>query len=148
MEISRAKRQILEATDQLFTNQVMSHSGHANFSARIDINTYLITTKGTVRNLTAKDLALVDLNGKILDGNLDPTNLEILSMHSAIYKIVDYAEAVIHTHSPHVLAFALANKPLPCRYEALFRFGQATECQLRIGGREVRNSRLTPLNRR
>ena len=63
MEICRAERQLLEATDQLFTNQVMSHSGQANLSARIDINTYLITTKGTVRNLTAKDLALVDLNG-------------------------------------------------------------------------------------
>ncbi|TAN25841.1 MAG: class II aldolase/adducin family protein [Actinomycetota bacterium] len=127
MEMSRAERQILEAIDQLFTNQVMSHSGHANLSARIDMNTYLITTKGAVRNLTAKDLALVDLDGKVLDGNLDPTNLEILDMHGTIYRYADSVEAVIHTHSPNVLAFALANKPLPCRYEALLRFGQADD---------------------
>jgi len=34
---------------------------------------------------------------------------------------------VIHTHSPHLLAFALAGRPLPVRYEPLPRLGQAEE---------------------
>ncbi len=124
MERTQAEQQILEAVDMLFTNQVMSHSGHANLSARLDENTFLLTTKGGVRNLSMGDLALVDLNGSILEGRLDPTNLEIVEMHSTVYRNRGEAESVIHTHSPHMLAFALANRPLPCRYEALLRFGQ------------------------
>lgn len=34
---------------------------------------------------------------------------------------------MIHTHSPHLLAFALAGRPLPARYEPLSRLGQAEE---------------------
>ena len=34
---------------------------------------------------------------------------------------------MIYTHSPHLLAFALARRPLPTRYEPLRRLGQAEE---------------------
>jgi len=34
---------------------------------------------------------------------------------------------VIHTHSPNLLAFAMANRALPARYEAMLRFGQAED---------------------
>lgn len=126
-EIDSKADEILTAVNQLFTAGVMSHSGHANLSARLDESTFLITTTGVVRNLSKNDFAVVDLDGKILQGKLDPTNLEILEMHSIIYRLRRNAGAVIHTHSPNVLAFALANKPLPCRYEALLRFGQAAD---------------------
>lgn len=122
-----AKEQVLKAVDLLFTSNVMSHSGHANLSARLTDDTYLITNTGMVRNLTSDNFAVVDLNGKVLEGTLEPTNLEIVDMHSIVYKARKDVGAIIHTHSPHVLAFALANRPLPCRYEALLRFGQATD---------------------
>lgn len=124
-ELDTKADEILSAVDRLFAAGVMSHSGHANLSARLDENTFLITTSGMVRNLSKNDFAVIDLSGKILQGKLDPTNLEIIDMHSIIYRLRRDAGAVIHTHSPNVLAFALANKPLPCRYEALLRFGQA-----------------------
>lgn len=119
--------QLLSATKQLIDTGVLSHSGHANLSGRIDESKYVITTTGMVRNLSKKDFAIVDLYGNILDGTLEPTNLEIIDMHSEIYKLKANVGAVIHTHSPNVLAFALANKPLSCRYEALLRFGQAVD---------------------
>jgi L-ribulose-5-phosphate 4-epimerase len=34
---------------------------------------------------------------------------------------------VIHTHSPNLVAFALARRPLPVRYEPLLQMGQAEE---------------------
>lgn len=121
-----ASEQILDAAEQLFITGVMSHSGHANLSARLDDNTYLITTKGLVRNLTENDLAVVDLEGNVIEGNIEATNLEIIDMHSVVYRSRRSAGSVIHTHSPAVLAFALAHKELACRYEALLRHGQAT----------------------
>lgn len=48
-------------------------------------------------------------------------------MHTAVYQARPAVNAVVHTHSPHVTTFALAHKPLPCRYEALVRRGQSEE---------------------
>lgn len=127
MERAKAEKQILEAIDQLFINQVMSHSGHGNLSARIDETTFLITTKGAIRGLTSNALAKVDLDGNVVEGQLEPTNLEIVEMHSSVYKLRNDVESVIHTHSPNIVAFAIANKALPCRYEAMLRWGQASD---------------------
>jgi len=66
MERKQAEQQILEAVDLLFANQVMAHSGQANLSARIDEDIFLITTKGGIPNLTARNLALVDLNDAVI----------------------------------------------------------------------------------
>ena len=118
-------RQILDAIELLFNNDVMSRSGHANLSARLDEQRIVMTAGGTVRNLTPEQFAVVTLDGQVEQGKLDPTNMEIVRMHTEVYRVRPDVQAVIHTHSPHVTAFALANVPLPARYEALLRFGQA-----------------------
>ena len=118
-------RQILDAIEVLFNNDVMSRSGHANLSARLDEQRIVMTAGGTVRNLTPEQFAVVTLDGQVEQGKLDPTNMEIVRMHTEVYRVRPDVQAVIHTHSPHVTAFALANEPLPARYEALLRFGQA-----------------------
>ena len=65
--------------------------------------------------------------GEVLDGELAPENAEIIAMHGVIYKAREEVGGVIHTHSPAATAFALANRPMPCRAEPLLRFGQAEE---------------------
>lgn len=67
------------------------------------------------------------LDSTVLEGDLDPTNAEIVAMHSGVYRARPKTGGIIHTHSPHLLAFAMANRSLPCRYEPLLRFGQAAE---------------------
>ncbi|MEX6428999.1 MAG: class II aldolase/adducin family protein [Ferrimicrobium sp.] len=118
---------VTRAADTLFINGVMSHTGHANLSARLEGEKMLLTIDGHVRNLTEDRLATVSLDGTVLEGELDPTNAEIVAMHSEVYKIRPEVGGIIHTHSPHLLAFAMANVALPCRYEALLRWGQATD---------------------
>ena len=44
-------------------------------------------------------------------------------MHTAVYRAREKIDSIIHTHSAHITAFALAHEPLPCAYEALLRFG-------------------------
>ena len=58
---------------------------------------------------------------------LDPSALEIVPMHADVYRAAPDIGAIVHTHSPNVTAFAVARRPLPCRYEALLRFGQAVD---------------------
>ncbi len=116
---------LIQAAEGLFDSGVMSASGHANLSARVGREQMLITAHGGVRGLQASQLALVSLEGEVVRGSLEPTMGEIVDMHTLVYRQRDSAGAVIHTHSPGLLAFAMANRELPCRYEALLRFGQA-----------------------
>lgn len=121
-----ARTAVVDAARVLFTNGVMSHSGHANLSVRVDGDAMLLTAEGQVRDLVPQGLALVGLDGSVHDGDVTPANAEIVTMHSEVYRARPAVGGIIHTHSPHLLAFALANQPLPSRYEALLRFGQAS----------------------
>ena len=116
---------VVTASRELFTAGVMSHSGHANLSARVDDGSFLLTTTGMVRNLTSAKLARVTLAGETLEGELTPENAEIIAMHSVVYRRREDVGGIIHTHSPAATPFALAHQPLPCRHEPLLRFGQA-----------------------
>ncbi|QKW30505.1 class II aldolase/adducin family protein [Streptomyces seoulensis] len=118
--------QLVEAAEQLFAAQVMSHSGHANLSARLDHDSFLLTP-GFVRGLRPEHLAAVSLDGQVFAGQLRSVSAEIIAMHSTVYRARPQAGAVIHTHSPAATAFAVAHRPLPCRTEPMLRFGQAED---------------------
>jgi len=116
--------QLVEAGGVLQRSGVMSHTGHVNFSTRIDERRMMLTSSGLIEELRAETLAVVDLDGNVEEGRLNRSTIEIVGMHAAVYRLRADTGAVLHTHSPHVTAFALANQPLPCRYEALLRRGQ------------------------
>ncbi|MFF1561205.1 class II aldolase/adducin family protein [Streptomyces sp. NPDC058279] len=118
--------ELVEAAEALFTAGVMSHSGHANLSARLDADSFLLTP-GFVRGLRPGDLATVSLDGEVLAGELRSVSAEIIAMHSAVYRARQQVGAIIHTHSPSATAFAVAHRPLPCRTEPMLRFGQPEE---------------------
>ena len=116
---------VVQAAGLLFTAGVMSHSGHANLSARLDAERFVLTATGMVRELRPDQLATVTLDGNVVEGQLGPDNAEIVAMHSVVYRARQDVGGIIHTHSPAATAFALAHKPLPCRAEPLLRFGQS-----------------------
>jgi L-fuculose-phosphate aldolase len=121
----RADR-LCEAARQLFVAGVMSHSGHANLSVRLDAERFLLSP-GWVRDLRPEQLAVLDLEGQLLEGELRAAGAEIIAMHGIVYRARPWVGAVIHTHSPAATAFAVAHRPLPCRTEPMLRFGQPEE---------------------
>ena len=125
--IDQVKLKLIQASKALFDAGVMSHSGHGNMSARVDADRIVITAVGTTRTLTPEDFAVVSFGGKVVEGRLDPVAAEIVGMHAGVYRTRDTIGSVIHTHSPAVTSFAVANKPLPNAYEAMLRFGFAGE---------------------
>ncbi|MGC8463158.1 MAG: class II aldolase/adducin family protein [Acidimicrobiales bacterium] len=124
-ETTTAGEAVVAATRHLFEAGVLSHAGHANLSARLDADHFVLTTTGVVRDLCPDQVAALDLAGTVLDGELSAENAEIVAMHAAVYRARPAVGGIIHTHSPAATAFALANKELPCRVEPLLRFGQA-----------------------
>ena len=116
--------ELLAAADVLVRAGVMSPTGHINASARTGEDRMLLTSLGLVHELTPETFATVSFDGDVVDGHLDASTREIVGMHATVYRSRAATKAVVHTHSPHLTAFALANQPLACRYEALLRRGQ------------------------
>lgn len=100
----------------------ISMSHHGNFSVRVPgTDTILLTATSSFDNLKPENLALLDLDGKLIEGEINPTNAEIVHMHAIVYKERPETGAVVHTHSTYATSFALASKSLGCSYEALVR---------------------------
>ncbi|MBN1807714.1 MAG: L-ribulose-5-phosphate 4-epimerase AraD [Planctomycetes bacterium] len=57
-------------------------------------------------------IVLVDLEGKVVDGELKPSS--DTATHIELYRAFVKVGGVVHTHSPHATAWAQARQPLPC----------------------------------
>jgi L-ribulose-5-phosphate 4-epimerase len=111
------RRAVVDVAMGLLHAGVLSHSGHADLSARVGPGTVLIATLNRTRDLVPDDLAVVRLDGSVAEGDLGGMSPDVVAMHTEVYRARPQAGAVIHTHSPHLLAFALAGRPLPARYD-------------------------------
>jgi len=118
-----------------------------NISARIDENHLAITPSGVAyETITAKDIVVIDLTGKIVDGDKKPS-IE-LPLHSAIYKAKKNVNAIIHTHSVCCTAFAIARKPIPAVCEDMIQIvgGQVDIAEYSLpGSEELAKSVVTAL---
>jgi L-fuculose-phosphate aldolase len=120
------RRQVVDAAAFLVRAGAMSLSHHGNFSIRVpNTGTFLLTGGGTFDDMTPDQLALVDLDGQLVEGELNAANAEIVHMHACVYRERPEAGSVVHTHSPWSTTYAVAGKPIECAYEALVRFGMA-----------------------
>ncbi len=117
------RQELVAAVRLLFEADVMSASGHGNFSVLTGDGGLLLTAGGSLRGMRPDDLVWVPLGEGELP-SLSPVVREIVPMHREVHRLgLDGVRAVVHTHSPAVTAFAVANRPLPCVYEAMLRFG-------------------------
>jgi L-fuculose-phosphate aldolase len=121
------RRAVVDVAVSLVRAGVLSHSGHAHLSARVGPEAVLLAAVSGMRDLGPDDLAVVRLDGTVVEGDLAGMSAEVVDLHTGVYRARPQAGAVIHTHSPHLLAFALARRPLPSRYEPLRWLGQAEE---------------------
>jgi L-ribulose-5-phosphate 4-epimerase len=125
MQTTETSHDVLEAATLLVTAGVLSHSGQAILSGRSGGNRFVVTATAVIRELSSDQLAIVGLDGRVIEGELDPENADIAAMHSVVYRARPDVGGIVHTHSPAATAFALAHQPLPCRTEQLLRAGQA-----------------------
>ena len=122
MDHAALRQAIIESANLLVRVGAISMSHHGNFSVRVpNTDTILLTATSSFDNLKPENLALLDLDGKLLEGEINPTNAEIVHMHAIVYKERPETGAVVHTHSTYATSFALASRSLGCSYEALVR---------------------------
>jgi L-fuculose-phosphate aldolase len=91
-----------------------------NVSARSGDLVAVTPTGARLSRLCAADIAVVDLDGNLVDGPLAPTSE--LPLHLAVYRHFD-ADAVVHTHPPMATAIACVADELPCFHYTLLGLG-------------------------
>jgi L-ribulose-5-phosphate 4-epimerase len=111
-----------------------------NVSAR-DRDTGLVVIKPSgvlFDELTPENMAVVDLNGAIVEAALGPST--DTASHLSIYRHRPDVQAVTHTHSNYATAFAAVGKSIPvCLTAIADEFGTAIPCApyVRIGDQEI-----------
>jgi len=93
-----------------------------NVSARAGGLVAVTPTGARLAELTATDIAVVDLDGTLVDGPFAPTSE--LPLHLAVYRHTD-ASAVVHTHPRMATAVACVADELPCFHYGLLALGGA-----------------------
>ena len=103
--VQQIKQNIIN-TAVLLHHKNMLAACDGNISYRYDDNTILITASGMPKFLlTEDDIAVIDINGKVIEGK--PSS-EML-MHLEVYKMRPDARAVIHAHPPTAVAYSIAH---------------------------------------
>ena len=62
--------------------------------------------------LTPDQLVVVDLDGNRVEGTLNPSS--DTKTHVELYKAFPTLGGIVHTHSPHAVAWAQAGRDIPC----------------------------------
>jgi L-fuculose-phosphate aldolase len=73
-----------------------------------------------------EDIVIVDLDGKIIDGEGKPSSE--LKLHTIFYKNREDINAVVHTHSFYASALSCLNKGLPAVHYMIASAGGALKC--------------------
>jgi L-fuculose-phosphate aldolase len=91
-----------------------------NLSARAAERVVITPTGARFDEVASDDLAVVDLNGQLLEGRLAPTSE--LDLHLDVYRRYD-AGAVAHTHAPMATAVGCVLEELPCVHYTMLALG-------------------------
>jgi len=91
----------------------MVNAFEGNLSVREGDKIY-ITPSGICKGfLTPDEIVVTNMEGQVIEGKLKPSSELLLHINS--YKHRPDIKSVIHAHSPHATAFALANLPIESR---------------------------------
>ena len=112
---------VVEACRELAESGLVLGSA-GNVSARAGDLVLITPTGARLATLTEDELAVVDLDGALVDGPLLPTSE--LPLHLAVYRHFD-AGAVVHTHPPMATAVACVADELPCIHYTQMTLGGA-----------------------
>jgi L-ribulose-5-phosphate 4-epimerase len=116
--------QVIETAQRVVASGAISANGHGNVSLRVPGADEMYFTAGpSLRNHAPAAVVRVGLDGTLLEGELPPIQGAVVAMHTAMYADHPDVGCVLHTHSPHATAYAVANRQIGCWVEALAMFG-------------------------
>lgn len=113
MKLKTLREEVLEANLELVRRGLVLYTfGNASGIAR-EQGLIVIKPSGVpYENMKAEDLAVVDLDGKIVEGSLRPSS--DLPTHLILYRAFSRIGGIAHTHSRAATSWAQARREIPC----------------------------------
>jgi L-fuculose-phosphate aldolase len=118
-KLERERERIARAARRLAADGLVTGTA-GNLSERRGELVAVTPTGAALEELTADDVAVVDLNGEHVGGELQATSE--LGLHLGVYDRFD-AGAVVHTHAPFATAIACVMDELPVVHYQLLALG-------------------------
>ncbi|TLS42716.1 class II aldolase/adducin family protein [Streptomyces montanus] len=115
------REQIADACRRLAARGLVIE-GAGNISVRVGDEVVVTATEARFAEMTAEQVVVVDLDGKAVLGDLEPTSE--LALHLGVYRRFG-AAAVVHTHAPMATAVGLVVDELPCVHYYMLKLGGA-----------------------
>jgi L-ribulose-5-phosphate 4-epimerase len=113
MKLKNLREEVLHANRELVSrNLVVFTFGNASGFDRASGLVVIKPSGVPYDSMTADDLVVTDLDGKIVEGTLRPSS--DLATHLALYRSFEGVHGVVHTHSRYATAWAQAGVDIPC----------------------------------
>jgi len=104
----KEKQEIIDVANRLYEKNLNGGYG-GNLSIRSGDIIY-ITRSGIPKvNLTEKDIAIIKIDGTIVEGN--PSSE--YKMHLYTYQLVPSIKAILHAHPPYIMGFSINSTNIP-----------------------------------
>ena len=112
MEYQDVREEIVATAKRMLTEGLVTVTA-GNISMRVPGEDLAgITPSGRPYDtMRPEDVSIVSLDGELVDGPFKPSSET--PMHTMILRQRPDVNAVVHTHSPYALAFAVVHKPIP-----------------------------------
>ena len=115
MLLESLRKQVLQANQEISRRGLAPHTfGNASGVDRTGREPLVVIKPSGVDYNTMKpeDLVITDLNGKIVEGKLNPSS--DLDTHTLLYREFPQIGGVVHTHSEFATSWAQACRAIPC----------------------------------
>ncbi len=112
MTTGEIKENIARYSNLLYQRGLVGAAG-GNVSIRAGDN-ILITAGGkSLRNITADEILVLDMQEKLIDGGTDLKPSKEASLHINVYRAREDVDCVIHVHPVYATSFAVSGKTIP-----------------------------------
>jgi L-ribulose-5-phosphate 4-epimerase len=115
MMLESLRKDVLKANQEIARRGLAPHTfGNASGVDRSGSEPLVVIKPSGVDYMTMKpeDLVITDLNGKIVEGKLNPSS--DLDTHTLLYREFPQIGGVVHTHSEFATSWAQACRQIPC----------------------------------
>ncbi len=111
--LEQLRAEVLEANLELVRRGLVVYTfGNASGVSRKEGLIAIKPSGVPYETMTAADMVITDLDGKIVEGKLRPSS--DLATHAALYRAFPSIGGIVHTHSRHATAWAQAGREIPC----------------------------------
>ncbi|MCW3064377.1 MAG: aldolase [Solirubrobacterales bacterium] len=120
-DIDLARERVAEACRHIADGGLVIGTG-GNVSERFGDRVAISATGADLASIGPEQVTVIDLDGAVLDGDLEPTSE--LELHLGVYRRYD-AGAVVHTHAPMSTALSCVLDEVPCVHYQMLLLGGA-----------------------